>query len=475
MAKTPPAWLLEILAASDPEARMRDRIAAVIDAARPSRGWAPGRPLNLLLLGYSGAGNIGADIRVLETIRQIRALLGPAVQLRVTVVGAHIPADGFHGVPPLPLSSDLAGFLDEAGRAYDGVIVTEGSLFTSTFSDTLAAALAGGLGVFSAQEKLSVGYGSEAGAMSDAVAAFATRYCRESLVLCRNEPSRQILAALGLRAESGTDTAWTFAPANSEAGPALLDALGWDGASPVCVMCPVNPFWWPVRPDPVRFRALQERGEFKDQQYLSIFFHHDSAESRRRYDVYGAGLARAIDVLVRDHAVFPVLVGMEPLDRRVCEDVSGRCASPLPILCSGDHPADTIVSVLRSADLLISSRFHAIVASMAAQPLTVGVSMDGRIVNLMNALGRPDLAVRADAPDLSGQVIAQVRAALADGDAIRAAMRVHVAGEIQALGRMGLALVAEIARVCPGAEPAHIPADGLPPLAPALYDVLEGA
>src|SRR5206468_9049441 len=59
---------------------------------------------------------------------------------------------------------------------------------------------------------LSVGYGSEAGKMDPSVRKLCARYCRNSLIITRNEESRTILRELGVPTELGTDTAWTFEP-----------------------------------------------------------------------------------------------------------------------------------------------------------------------------------------------------------------------------------------------------------------------
>ena len=38
--------------------------------------WAPGEKLKLLFAGYNGTRNTGSDVRVQETLRQIRHVLG---------------------------------------------------------------------------------------------------------------------------------------------------------------------------------------------------------------------------------------------------------------------------------------------------------------------------------------------------------------------------------------------------------------
>ena len=66
--------------------------------------------------------------------------------------------------------------------------------------------------------QLSVGYGAEAGYMDPLLSRMCARYCKDSLIITRNEESALLLNKLGISSEIGTDTAWTAsrtAPASS--------------------------------------------------------------------------------------------------------------------------------------------------------------------------------------------------------------------------------------------------------------------
>ena len=81
------------------------------------------------------------------------------------------------------------------------------------------------------------------------------RYCRRSLIITRNEESQEVLSRLGVPSEAGTDTAWTFEPHPPEYGRKVLADAGWDGRTPVLALCPINPFWWPVKPSIAEVRG----------------------------------------------------------------------------------------------------------------------------------------------------------------------------------------------------------------------------
>src|SRR6185503_1842576 len=105
----------------------------------------------------------------------------------------------------------------ELCQRYDAVVVCEGSLFTSTFSDSLAMLFTAFLGMARALGKPAVAYGAEADRMSPGVEDFVRAHAAGALLIARNAPSQQRLAALGLAAELGTDTGWTYLPAHPEA------------------------------------------------------------------------------------------------------------------------------------------------------------------------------------------------------------------------------------------------------------------
>src|SRR5260221_13653248 len=82
-----------------------------------------------------------------------------------------------------------------------GVVVVEGSAFKSKFANALTTMIIGSLGMAAAQNKLAVGYGSEAGQMDPLVARMCARYCKSSLIITRNEESRTVLRGLGVPTE----------------------------------------------------------------------------------------------------------------------------------------------------------------------------------------------------------------------------------------------------------------------------------
>jgi len=119
------------------------------------------------------------------------------------------------------------------------VIACEGSMFKSKFANALATMMFGSLGLASAENKLSLAYGAEAGHMDPLIADMCARYVRNSLVITRNVESQTLLRKLGISTELGTDTAWTFEPHPPEYARKML--RDWKQArKPVFVPCDID-------------------------------------------------------------------------------------------------------------------------------------------------------------------------------------------------------------------------------------------
>src|SRR5260370_12975637 len=131
-------------------------------------------------------------------------------------------------------------------RGNHGVIACEGSMFKSKFANALTTMMIGSLGIASAENKLSIGYGGEAGYMDPLIAGMCARYVKDSLIIPRSAESQALRNKLSIPTELGTDTAWTFEPHPPEYGRKLLRNAGWDEKPPILPRCPTVPSVGPV-------------------------------------------------------------------------------------------------------------------------------------------------------------------------------------------------------------------------------------
>ena len=411
--------------------------------------WQPGKKLKLLLAGYNGTRNTGSDVRPQETVRQLRHILGAEnVHFSVMSQNFALTRGYFEGAEQVHLPDIFPPFLAREIPKHHGVIVVEGSAFKSKFANALTTMIIGSLGTATAQNKLAVGYGSEAGHMDPSVAKMCARYCKDALIITRNEESRTILRKLGVPTELGTDTAWTFEPHPPEYGRKVLHDAGWDGKLPVLIVCPINPFWWPVKPSLVKYAAHAMGGAYKDSHYRTVYFHKDGADVENAFERYLTAIAKAVDAFRQRHRVFVALAATEQLDTRACRRVSEKLGG-VAVFSSEDYDMFQMVSILRAGHLMASSRFHGIVTSMPALLPSAGITMDERIRNLMHERGHDDLLMNVDDPDLEPKLLVALEKLASDGERIADGIGRTVVRNLKTMARMGVYFEEELRRRYP--------------------------
>jgi polysaccharide pyruvyl transferase WcaK-like protein len=438
--------------------------------------WQPGEKLKLLFTGYNGTRNTGADVRVEEMLRQIKHILGEdKCQLSVLSQNFDLTRGYFKGVNQVRLPDIFPPMLFREVPKFDGVVACEGSMFKSKFANALTTMMVGSLGIASAQNKLSLGYGAEAGYMDPLVAKMVARYCNNSLVITRNPESQTVLGKLGVSTELGTDTAWTFEPHDSEYGQAVLRKAGWDGQTPVLVVCPINPFWWPVKASVAKFAAKTLAGAYRDSHYRSVYFHKSGPEVDRAYEYYLTSIANAVDRFRQEHRVSVIMVAMEMLDNDACQKIAAKLGGA-PVFSSADYDMYQLVSLLRCCHLMVSSRYHGIVTSMPALVASAGVTMDERIRNLMHERGHEDLLLTVDDPQLEDKLLVMMGKLFQESESIRDGIGKTVTKNLKVMAKMGMYFEEHLQRRYPeypirkGLQSWE---DYLPPLSPGLKKLLE--
>jgi polysaccharide pyruvyl transferase WcaK-like protein len=411
--------------------------------------WQPGEKLKLLFAGYNGTRNTGSDVRVEEMLRQIRRILGPEnVDLSMMTFNFDRSRGYFEGTSQVRLPDIFPPFLANEVPRHHGVVACEGSMFKSKFANALATMMIGSLGIAAAENKLSIGYGAEAGRMDPLVAKMCGRYCKNSLVITRNDESRKILRELGVPTELGTDTAWTFEPMGAEYGRKALHDVGWDGKTPVLVICPINPFEWPVKASVAKAALHSLTGAYKESHYRGPYFHNAGPEADRAYEYYLTSIANAVAAFRQKRSVFVILAATERMDARPCCRISEKLGG-VPILSSDDYNMYQLVSILRCCRMMVSSRYHGIVTSMPALVVSAGITMDERIRNLMNERGHPELLMNVDDADLEARTLAAIEILDREGERIADGIARATVRNLKLMARMGVYFEEEVQRRYP--------------------------
>ncbi|HLZ91949.1 MAG TPA: polysaccharide pyruvyl transferase family protein [Candidatus Acidoferrum sp.] len=413
------------------------------------RRWEPGEKLRLLFAGYNGTRNTGSDVRVQEMLRQVRHVLGADnVDFSVMTQDFNRSRGYFDGTRQVYLPDVFPPFLFREVRRNHGVIACEGSMFKSKFANALTTMMIGSLGLASAENKLSLGYGGEAGHMDPLLRDMCARYVHDSLVITRNVESQDLLRKLGVSTELGTDTAWTFEPHPPEYARKTLREAGWDEKTPILVLCPIHPFVWPVKASIAKYIARIATGAYKDSQYRTVYFHQSGTEVDAKYRRYIAAFGKAAAAFRERHRVFPILVAMERLDAHACRAML-EFLPGTPVFTSDDHDMFQLVSILRAGSYMVSSRYHGMVTCMPSLVASAGVTMDERIRNLMRERGHEHLFLTVDDADLESKLLQIMEALVRECESVREGIGRTVVRNLKVMARMGVLLGDEVRRTYP--------------------------
>jgi polysaccharide pyruvyl transferase WcaK-like protein len=346
-------------------------------------------------------------------------------------------------------------------------------MFKSKFANALTTMMIGSLGLASAENKLSLAYGAEAGHMDSLIQDMCSRYVHDSLVITRNVESQDLLRKLGISTELGTDTAWTFEPHPPEYARKTLRQAGWDEKTPILVLCPIHPFVWPVKASIAKYIARVTTGAYKDSQYRTVYFFQSGDDVDKKYRHYVSSFGKAAAAFRKSHNVFPILVAMEQLDANACRSML-EFLPGAPVFTSDDYDMFQLVSILRACSYMVSSRYHGIVTSMPSLVASAGVTMDERIRNLMRERGHEHLFLTVDDPELEPKLLQVMESLVREADSVREGIGRTVVRNLKLMARMGIILEDTVRHTYP-----QFPLrsgvlsweDYLPPLSKTLRDL----
>jgi len=210
------------------------------------------------------------------------------------------------------------------------------------------------------------------------------------------------------------DTALTFRLDEADAG--MLGRLWPEAKSGVVGFAPVNFHLWPV--------VIWPWGR-KERLYQWPYYFSDSKERRQATETLAHHLAAEADHVVQKYGKHIALVSMEGVDEALIRQVLAMMKSrdKARIFASSQHNASQMASILRSLDLLVTSRYHACMLSLGGAVPQVAVGHDVRLEEVYRDLGLNDYFFRIDAPRLWEDVRVRIDALLTDPSEIRAMIR----------------------------------------------------
>jgi hypothetical protein len=236
------------------------------------------------------------------------------------------------------------------------------------------------------------------------------------LVITRAQAAAERLRTCGVTVpvEVTADNALTFVPDPGDAG--FLQGIWPDAGDGAVGIAAVDFHLWPAV-----FRLWGR----KEDRYKWPYFFSRSPERRRATAALATPFAEVADGLVEEGR--PVaLICMEEVDEPLAREVHRRMRRPegARVFSSREHNASRMTHLLRSLDLLVTSRYHAAILSLAAAVPQLAVGHDLRLRSLYEEIGlRERYFLDPSSPDLGRKLTERTRALLADPGPARALLR----------------------------------------------------
>jgi polysaccharide pyruvyl transferase WcaK-like protein len=385
--------------------------------------------LRVLLLGYNGANNTGAEALLLADIEDVRAVMGPDALITVPTLNEanlrrYVKESPNLRIAPIPTIYPLA--LRELVSEHDLVMLVEGSTYMDTWTSAMLWAYLWTTHCAHAMNKPCLAYAVDAGQLSPLNRRLVCREASKTdLIITRAQAAADRLRACGVTApiEVTADNAFTFRTDSADEGWIQRQ---WDQAALGLVgMAMVDLYQWPV--------VMRLWGK-SEHCYKWPYYFSDSPERRRGTEELADGYAELADRVVREHGKSVALICMEQLDEPLARKVHQRMthADRARVFSAREYNASQMTTLLRSLDLLMTSRYHACVLSLAAQVPQLAVGHDLRLKTIYDELGfRDEFFVDPHCRNMRDELKKRVERLLADPgvekDSLRRGYEKHLA------------------------------------------------
>ncbi len=389
---------------------MKERIIVNSTAARSA--------LRVLMLGYSGANNTGAEALLLADIEDVRAVFGPQAVITIPSLNPPNLRRYVKETPNLRIAFMPTIFFSALRRLVaenDLIMLVEGSTYMDTWSSAMLWVYLWTTRCADDMGKPSLAYAVDAGEIKSAFNRWLVRReaSKTSLIITRAAAAAERMRSFGVTAplDVTADNAFNFYPDPADAG--LLSKTWPEAGSNVVGMALVDFYQWPV--------VMKPWGPKEDCYKWPYYFTH-SPERTRATEALARSYAALADEMITRYGKSVALIGMESLDEALLRKVHGNMAHPdrARIFCSREYNASQMVSILRSLELLLTSRYHACVLSLAAQIPQIAVGHDLRLKTIYQELGLfEDFFVEPTSPELYESLQPRIERLLEDPSCVR--------------------------------------------------------
>lgn len=387
----------------------RARVTSGESTLRRAAGAGVGS-LRVLAVGYNGANNTGAEALLQADVEDLRSVFGDNALITIPTLNEvklrrYLTEGETLRIAPIP--PIFVAAMWRLVRQHDLVVLVEGSAYMDTWTSFLLWFFLWSTRCAHACGKPCLAYAVDAGAMSP----FNRRLTRRvaswtDLIVVRSRAAAERLRSWGVTApiEVTADNAFNFRVDPADEG---WPARAWpDPAADLVGLALVDFYLWPV--------VMRLWGR-RDECYRWPYFFSRSPERRQSSEQLASGYAKVADRLV-ERGKSVALIAMEELDETLAGDVLERMVHPdkARVFSSREFNASQMTVLLRSLELLVTSRYHACVLSLAAGVPQIALGHDLRLHTIYRELGLDEEYFLRPGSGMFETLMARIDGVLAD-------------------------------------------------------------
>ncbi len=349
----------------------------------------------VLLVGYNGANNTGAEAKLLVIIDELRRVMGPEAELQVATLNEANIRRYLQEGPNLTIKPLRPALFPLDTRTLvkqtDLVLLVEGSTYMDTWGSPLLWYYLLATRYAKHMKKPCIAYSVDAGNASDFNGRLIRREASKTdLILARTQTTADRLRAWGVRApiEVTADNAFAFHPRPEDRN---ILARIWPEATHVVGVAAEDVYQWPVRIRP---------WEPKEYCYRWPYYYSHSKACLEKGESLAVVLAAEADKIIEHHDRDIAILSMESLDVVFAHRVKRlmKHADRTRVFTALEYNASQMTSILQGLDALITSRYHAGVLSLPNHVPQTAIGHDLRIEDLYTDLDTPTLFVGHEDP-----------------------------------------------------------------------------
>ena len=374
----------------------------------------------VLLVGYNGANNTGAEAKLLVCIDEIRSVLGQEACITIPSLNeANLrrylqegPNLKIKSVRPSLFPLDIRNLV----KQNDLIMLVEGSCYMDTWGSALLWYYLLATRYAHSMKKPCIAYSVDAGTASRFNRWLIRREASKTdLILARTKEASERLIKLRVKApvKVTADNAFAFQPKPQDHD--LLKRV-WPEASHFVGMAAEDIYLWPVQ--------IRPWGR-KKYCYRWPYYYQHSGACQQKSELLVDVLAVQADEIIEKYDKDVALLSMEGLDTAFTSRIQQHMkhANRTKVFSSVQYNASQMASVLRSLDALITSRYHAGVLSLPHHVPQTAIGHDLRIKDLYLDLQIPELFVDHDDPNRYKALSDNVETLFNQHDAIKNRLR----------------------------------------------------